>query len=564
WTQLSSSSATPSPRQSSSSNRLSPARHQRQGTGTTSDARYGAIPSTQPDSDLLVNENEVRSSSSSLAEIEESSLEWESLQPGKQPSSAKVKFFRDCLRFIGPGFMVGVGYLDPGNWATDLSAGSTFGYDLLYVVFTANLMAIVLQYLCIKVGVVTGRDLAMACRRYLPPSVNIAFFILCELAIIATDLAEVIGTAIALNLLFQIPLPVGVALTGLDVLMVLALWETKNLRVFETAVMGLVVLVAGCFVFLLTVSQPDWGEVMVGFIPPLKIFKEDQMLYLAMGIIGATIMPHNLYLHSSIVRYRANKNATEIGKIEDLADSVTDLHGETPILDVNMSIEAQPAKRKELIPLTLWYSNMDSVVALCGALLVNCSILIVAAKAFNKSGDGQVAELKDAYLLLSKHLGKAAGIAFAVALLCAGQSSTITGTLAGQIVTEGFLGSSYKLSPWFQRLITRVLAIAPAMTVAILSGESGMNSLLVLSQVVLSLQLPFAIWPLIWITSDSLKMKVRFLSESEVDEEIEAKPGMFDLQGKAKWDAWTANKGMRKEDAQAKYIDTVKQLQAKQ
>ncbi|KAJ3415571.1 hypothetical protein HDV05_004622 [Chytridiales sp. JEL 0842] len=422
-------------------------------------------------------------------------------------------WFKRFLKFVGPGFMIGVGYLDPGNWASDLQSGSSFGYSLVYVIFIANIMAMVLQYLCIKLGVVTGRDLAMACRRHFSMPVNIAFFFLCELAIIATDLAEVIGVAIALGLLFKIPLAVGVALTGFDVLLVLFFWGAKHLRMFETVVMVLVVAVAGCFLYLLVLSNPDWVGVAWGLVPTGKIFTENGMLYMAMAITGATIMPHNLYLHSSIVRFRSNVNSEEIGEIQELPDPMDALHPSEP--GYILEDEPQPLRRKETIPQTLFFTNMDSAVALTGALFINCAILIVSAASFNQDGD--VADLKDAYTLLKNRLGPGAGVAFAFALLLSGQSSTITCTLAGQIVTEGFLGPSYKFSPWIQRLSTRLLAIIPAMFVVLLYGEEGMNGLLVGSQVILSLQLPFAVWPLVWITSCEDKMRVKF--EDPDDEE---------------------------------------------
>ncbi|KAJ3021037.1 UNVERIFIED_CONTAM: hypothetical protein HDU68_009849 [Siphonaria sp. JEL0065] len=409
----------------------------------------------------------------------------------------------DFLRFIGPGFMIGVGYLDPGNWATDLAAGSQYGYTLLYIILLANLMAIVLQYLCIKLGVVTGNDLAMACRKHFSWHANMALYVLTQLAIIATDIAEVIGTAIALNLLFDLPLPWGVGLTSLDVLIILGMYGAEHLRKYEFIVIGLLGTVATCFIYLVGVSGPVWRDVLWGFVPSMGVVREEGQLYIAMGIIGATIMPHNLYLHSSIVRYRSHADSETLGEITELPSQASDLNVEN----------VQPVARMRLIPQSLRYSNLDSVVALTGALLINSAILIVASASFYLSGDGEVAEIKDAYILLKKHLGPAAGFAFALALFCAGQSSTITGTLAGQIVTEGFLGPTVKFHPALQRLFTRVLAIIPAMLSALLTGASGMNELLVFSQVILSLQLPFAIWPLIWITcggGDGHAMKVRF------------------------------------------------------
>ncbi|KAJ1547922.1 hypothetical protein HK405_004603 [Cladochytrium tenue] len=460
-----------------------------------------------------------------------------SLRQGWRAATAWMTTF---LRFVGPGFMVGVGYLDPGNWATDLASGSEFGYSLLYIVFLANLMAVVLQYLCIKLGVVTGLDLAMACRKHLPPWMNLSFYVLCQLAIIATDLAEVVGTAIALQLLFGLPLLWGVALTGLDVLVILAVWDTKHLRSFEYAIIGLVGLVALAFVYLLALCDPDWGLVARGLVPTSQIFRESGMLYLAVSVIGATIMPHNLYLHSSIVRYRAARTADKLGDVvdpdEDVASAarasldhhrhpsdplLLDSHSTLVAAADDLGVDIQPAQRKEFISDTIHFSNMDSVIALTGALLVNSAILIVSGASFHNSGEA-VGELQDAYELLVRHLGPAAGAAFATALLFAGQSSTITGTLTGQIIAEGFLGQEYALRPWMQRLLTRSLAIVPAMVVAVVAGDAGVNRLLVLSQVVLSLQLPFAIWPLVWFTSDRAKMTVAFAPGTAASDDSQA------------------------------------------
>ncbi|KAI8845477.1 natural resistance-associated macrophage protein-domain-containing protein [Chytridium lagenaria] len=405
---------------------------------------------------------------------------------GRPEPRARVHWIKTFFKFVGPGFMIG--YLDPGNWSVDLSAGSQFGYSLLHVIFLANIMAIVLQYLCIKLGVVTGLDLAMSCRRILPRPINLLFYLLCEIAIIATDLAEVIGTAVALRLLFNIPLTVGVAVTALDVLVILAVWGAKNLRVFEGLLWCWWRLWRGVLRFLIWKSGPVWGDVGWGMVPTTRLFTEDGMLYLAMGIIGATIMPHNLYIHSSIVRYRSSKDSTILGDIHDVpTDDTPHLH------------TAQPTRRQQLIPQILWYTNLDSILALTCALLINASILIVSSSSFHDpTHPSEIAELDDAYTLLRENLGPPAGVAFAAALLFAGQSSTVTGTIAGQIVMEGFLKPSIKIPPWVRRLSTRCLAIVPAM--------GGMNRLLVASQVVLSLQLPFAIWPLVF-------MSVRFKDE---------------------------------------------------
>lgn len=353
-------------------------------------------------------------------------------------------------------------------------------------------MAVLLQSLCIKLGVVTGKDLAQACRKHLPPAVNICFYVLCELAIIATDLAEVIGTAIALKLLFNIPLPIGVVVTALDVLVILAGWNPENLRLYEWFIMTLMLACGVCFAILIGRSHPDWSAVAVGFMPTSKLFSERGELYIAMGIIGATVMPHNLYLHSSIVKYRSTwRGEGRLGEINEI-DEGDDAY--------------QPLLRKDTLPVILKLTHFDSIAALSCALLINAAILIgrcihymmcispgrnwalaiVAAANFHfGSGRTDVAELEDAFRLLRDILGQSAAILFAVSLLFAGQSSTITGTMAGQIVMEGFLGSSLKLPPWLRRIITRTLAIIPAMIVALLQGDRGVNDLLVLSQVVL-------------------------------------------------------------------------------
>jgi manganese transport protein len=379
-----------------------------------------------------------------------------------------VGTWRKMLAFAGPGYLVAVGYMDPGNWATDLAGGSRFGYTLLSVILLSNLMAVLLQGLASKLGIVTGRDLAQACRDHYSPPVNFALWVLCEIAIAACDLAEVIGTAIALNLLFDIPLTWGIVITALDVLLVLTL-QNKGFRRLEAFVIALVATVGGCFLFELFVSRPDLGAVARGFVPDPDIIRDREKLYIAIGILGATVMPHNLYLHSSIVQTR---------KYEQSA----------------------PGKRE-----AVRFAFIDSTVALSLALFINAAILIVAAATFYKSGNTQVAEIQDAYQLLSPLLGVgAASTVFALALLASGQNSTLTGTLAGQIVMEGFL--DIRLRPWMRRLITRAIAIVPAVIVSIIYGESGTARLLVFSQVVLSLQLSFAVFPLVRFTSDRLKM----------------------------------------------------------
>ena len=377
-------------------------------------------------------------------------------------------WFRKLLAFAGPGYLVAVGYMDPGNWATDLAGGSRFGYTLLSVILLSNLMAVLLQGLASKLGIVTGRDLAQACRDHYPPRVAFALWVLCEIAIAACDLAEVIGSAIALNLLFAIPLPWGIALTALDVLLVLYL-QHKGFRLLEALVIALVMVVGGCFLFELFISRPDLGAVARGFVPTAEIVTNPEMLYLAIGILGATVMPHNLYLHSSIVQTRKYAESAE-GKREAVR-----------------------------------FAFLDSTIALSLALFINAAILIVAAATFHRTGNTQVAEIQDAYQLLTPLLGVAgASTVFALALLASGQNSTLTGTLAGQIVMEGFI--DLRLRPWLRRLLTRAIAIVPAATVAILYGASGTAKLLVFSQVILSLQLSFAVFPLVRFTSDRAKM----------------------------------------------------------
>jgi manganese transport protein len=376
--------------------------------------------------------------------------------------------FRRFLAFLGPGYLVAVGYMDPGNWATDLAGGSAYGYTLLSVILLSNLMAILLQSLSARLGIATGRDLAQACRAHYPPAVNLALWVICELAIIACDLAEVIGTAIALQLLFGIPLVLGATLTALDVLLILLL-QQRGFRWLEALVMSLMALIAVCFVIELALAQPDIASVAQGFIPDPSIITDPGMLYIAIGILGATVMPHNLYLHSSIVQTRAWEPTRE-GKREALR-----------------------------------FATIDSTVALSFALFINAAILILAAAAFHHTGQTEVAEIQDAYNLLSPTLGvAAASTLFALALLASGQNSTITATLAGQIVMEGFL--RLRLAPWLRRAVTRLLAVVPVVIVAWIYGESGTGQMLVLSQVVLSMQLPFAVVPLVRFTTDRGKM----------------------------------------------------------
>ena len=379
-------------------------------------------------------------------------------------------WIRKLLAFAGPGYLVAVGYMDPGNWATDLAGGSRFGYTLLSVILLSNLMAVLLQGLASKLGIVTGRDLAQACRDHYSPRVTFGLWVMCEIAIGACDLAEVIGTAIALKLLFGIPISWGVVLTALDVLVVLYL-QNKGFRLLEALVIALVVVVGGCFLFELIITRPELGAVARGFIPTVEIVRNPEMLYIAIGILGATVMPHNLYLHSSIVQTRM--------------------------------YEENVAGKREAVR----FAFIDSTIALTFALFINAAILIVAAATFHTTGNTEVAEIQDAHRLLTPLLGVAgASTVFALALLASGQNSTITGTLAGQIVMEGFL--NLRIRPWLRRLVTRSIAIVPAAIAAIYYGESGTAKLLVFSQVILSLQLSFAVFPLVRFTSDRKKMGV--------------------------------------------------------
>lgn len=408
--------------------------------------------------------------------------------------------------FIGPGYMVAVGYLDPGNWATDLAAGSEFGYSLLFVILMANLMAIALQYLCIKLGVVTQKDLAENCRAHLHPWVNILFYIMCELAIIATDLAEVIGTAIALKLLFGLPLTWGILITGLDVLIILLGFKAKYLRIFEAFIALLVVTVAVCFSILLSKVDADWAQVAKGYLPIITILGDPNALYLAIGIIGATVMPHNLYLHSNMVKYRSSRHAEYLGMIVDVENE-----DEKP-KDTQVDTKLDQNQHNDIRKI-IKYMNLDSMFALWFALLINSAILVVAAATFHKRDEKSVGDIEEAYNLLVEYVGKGSAIAFAIALFCSGQSSTITGTLAGQIVMQGFLGNSFKIPAWARRLVTRSIALVPALIVSLVVGDSGINQLLVLSQVILSLQLPFAVWPLVIFTSNKSIMSLQLHKE---------------------------------------------------
>jgi manganese transport protein len=379
-----------------------------------------------------------------------------------------ASFWRKALAFAGPGYMVAVGYMDPGNWATDLAGGARFGYTLLSVILISNLMAILLQALALKLGIVTGRDLAQACRDHYSRPVSFVLWVLCEIAIAACDLAEVIGSAIALNLLFGIPLIWGVCLTALDVLLILLL-QNKGFRYLEAFVIALVATIGVCFAVELIMARPAVDAMLGGLVPRGEIVTNPAMLYIAIGILGATVMPHNLYLHSSIVQTR--------------------------------KVLPDDESRREAIK----FATLDSTVALLFAFFINAAILILAAATFHQTGHQEVAEIGDAYRLLTPLLGTTvASTLFAVALLASGQNSTITGTLAGQIVMEGFL--DIRLPAWLRRLITRLIAIIPAVIVTALYGEHGAASLLILSQVILSLQLSFAVVPLVYFTSQRAKM----------------------------------------------------------
>ncbi len=377
-------------------------------------------------------------------------------------------YWRKLLSFLGPGYLVAVGYMDPGNWATSLAGGSKFGYALLTIALLSNLMAILLQALCARLGIASGRDLAQACRDAFPRWISWPMWVLTETAICSTDLAEVIGTAIGLNLLFGIPLEIGVIITALDVFLILLL-QNLGFRWVEAFIVTLLGIIAVCFAIQIALADPDWGAVIRGFAPTANIVTNPDMLYLAIGIIGATVMPHNLYLHSGIVQTRR--------------------YGETV------------AEKREAISL----ATIDSTIALTFALVINAAILILAAATFNKTGQTNVSELGEVHSLIAPLLGSAmAPTLFGIALLCCGMNSTVTATLAGQIVMEGFI--DIRLPPWARRLTTRAIAIVPAAGVTIWYGEAGTAKLLILSQVVLGLALPFSIVPLVMFTADRVKM----------------------------------------------------------
>lgn len=379
-----------------------------------------------------------------------------------------ASFWRKMMAFAGPGFLVSVGYMDPGNWATDLAGGARYGYALLWVILVSNLMAILLQHLCVKLGVVTGRDLAQACRDHYSKPMVWFLWVLCEAAIAACDLAEVVGSAIGLQLLFGIPLIYGCLITVLDVLIILLL-QNKGFRYVEALVITLILTIGGCFLAELIFAKPDLGGIAHGFLPSTAIFKNREMLFIGIGILGATVMPHNLYLHSSIVQTR-NFKRDDSGKAEAIK-----------------------------------FATLDSTFALMFALFINAGILILAAAAFHMSNHQDVGEIQEAYKLLSPVLGVGvASTLFALALLASGQNSTLTGTLAGQIVMEGFL--NIRLTPWLRRLITRLIAVVPAVAVIYCFGEEKTTDLLIWSQVILSMQLSFAVIPLLLFTGDRAKM----------------------------------------------------------
>ncbi len=384
------------------------------------------------------------------------------------PVPTEVSFWRKLLAFSGPGFLVAVGYMDPGNWATDIAGGSQFAYRLMFILLMSNLMAVLLQTLAARLGIVTQRDLAQACRDYYSRRTSLALWVGCEIAIAACDLAEVIGSAIALNLLFHIPLLWGVCLTALDVLAILYL-QHRGFRYLEIIVVLLIGTIGACYLAEIIMVKPDFPAIARGFVPTPEIFTNREMLYIAIGILGATVMPHNLYLHSSLVQTRA--------------------------------IQRTP----EGLRTAIRYNFLDSFLALNLAFLINAAILVMAAATFYRHGLHRMGEIQDAYHTLSPLLGiPLASFLFAIALLCSGQNSTLTGTLAGQVVMEGFL--NIRLAPWLRRLITRLLAIIPAIITVAYYGNRGTAQLLIFSQVILSLQLSFAVFPLVRITSDPNKM----------------------------------------------------------
>lgn len=384
------------------------------------------------------------------------------------PITANASWLKKIFTFTGPGYLVAVGYMDPGNWATGISGGSKFGYSLLCVILLSNIFAMFLQTLSAKLGIATGRDLAQACRDHYSPWLSFFLWIICEIAIVACDLAEILGSAVALKLLFGFPLLAGVLLTTLDVFLILVM-QSFGFRLLEVFVTTLIITIAACFAYEIFYAQPLWQDALQGFIPRSEIIQNLDMLYCAIAILGATVMPHNLYLHSSIVQTRA--------------------------------FEKTNIQKKE----ALRFAMIDSNIALSFTFFVNASILILGAAAFNQHGLKDVADIADAYQLLTPILGTSlASTFFAIALFASGQNSSLTGTLTGQIVMEGFI--KIRVKPWVRRLITRAVAMVPAVLVILLFGEGKVSSLLILSQVILSFQLPFAIVPLVQFTSERAKM----------------------------------------------------------
>lgn len=436
--------------------------------------------------------------------------------------------FKAALAFAGASILPAVGYMDPGNWATSLAAGASFRYSLLSIILLSNVIAIILQSLCVKLGLVTGKDLAEVCAAYFSTIPRIALWILAELAIIATDLAELIGSAIALNLLVGLPLPWGVALTSADVLIILIGWRKGTQRLFEVAIGLLILGVLVCFIILLSFAKPDWADVFAGYVPRAEIFSDPNMMYVAMGILGATVMPHNLFLHSHLV---INRTATSLSiPLKDqmkrtraffsticgssnCVDKSVDETNSSPAAaespEARVEIVANDFKFSMLAALRLY--TIDTVAALSIALCINSAILIVAAASFYSLGI-QVSSIQEAFYFMKETLGAGAAITFALALFFSGQSSVITGTMAGQIVAAGFLGKDSRLvlamKPWMRRLATRLLAVIPALCAALIGGEQAINKMLIGSQVALSIQLPFAVWPLVLFTSSRAIMKV--------------------------------------------------------
>ncbi|GAA5813975.1 hypothetical protein MFLAVUS_007465 [Mucor flavus] len=465
-------------------------------------------------------------------------------------------YFKTLAKFIGPGFMIAVGYLDPGNWATDMEGGSSFGYRLLFIILLSNLIAVFLQNLTIRLGTISGLDLASASKKYFPRWLNLFLYVLAEIAIIATDIAEVIGSAIALNLLFpSLPLPAGVAITAVDVFIILLFYteeaddpdspdsgsaSLKMVRFFEMFVMMLVAAVGICFIIELAYSDIVAVDVFKGFLPTKEIFTQPEILYVAIGIIGATVMPHNLYLHSFIVQARCREWRHKRPRVVQVDD--TWLIKSNPLEDQPISSSASVLEKshtsvtvdqdntttrgidfeklKEYLDISLHknlhYGFIDLIVALTFAFFVNCAILIVASANFYYGPDSQQQQVQDlfsAHALLMQYLGPPAAVVFALALLCAGQSSTLTATLAGQVIMSGFLGMTTK--PWVRRVITRSIAIIPAMVAAIVAGREGLSSMLVGSQVALSIQLPFAVVPLIYFTATKSTMKLELVVQAK-------------------------------------------------